>query len=511
MLVEQQTDAIAFITDPATHGVSTGAIETFETHISLVVLAGTRAFKLKRAVRLPYVDFSTVERRLAACKREITLNRRTAPGIYRAVRKITREADGRLVFGGAGPLVDAVVEMVRFDQEELFDRMATRGALTPPLMTELARVIARFHAEAAVDHRQGGADNIDEVLGINERGFATTHLFSRELIAPFNLSFRQGLSRHARLLDAREMSGKVRRCHGDLHLRNICLFKGVPTLFDCLEFDDAMATIDVLYDLAFLLMDLWHQNLRNEANLVLNRYLDERDESGGLPLVPFFMAIRAAVRAHVTATKMEEQADTEQTASLRRETQAYFDLAAALLKLVTPRVVAIGGLSGSGKSTVAAGIAPAIGPPPGARVLTSDRIRKRLSGVEPETRLPEAAYRSEMSERVYGTIMRDARDVLTLGHSVVADAVFDRPEDRARMAEAAKQAGVPFTGIWLDAPAATLIARVEGRQHDPSDATPDVLRAQLKRLTEKVEWTRINAGEDASSTQEAALEVIGRA
>jgi predicted kinase len=168
-------------------------------------------------------------------------------------------------------------------------------------------------------------------------------------------------------------------------------------------------------------------------------------------------------------------------------------------------------LSGSGKSTVAAGIAPAIGPPPGARVLTSDRIRKRLSGVEPEARLPEAAYRSEMSERVYGTIMRDARDVLTLGHSVVADAVFDRPEDRARMAEAAKQAGVPFTGIWLDAPAATLIARVEGRQHDPSDATPDVLRAQLKRLTEKVEWTRINAGEDASSTQEAALEVIGRA
>ena len=231
----------------------------------------------------------------------------------------------------------------------------------------------------------------------------------------------------------------MRHCHGDLHLRNICLFDGEPTLFDCLEFSDAMATIDVLYDLAFLLMDLWHRDLRNEANLVLNRYLDEADESDGLPLVPFFMALRAAVRAHVTATAAEEASDEEAAAARRREAQAYFDLALALLEPKPAMLVAIGGFSGSGKSTVAAAVAPVIGPPPGARILSSDRIRKRLFGVAPETRLPESAYSPEVSERVYALLAEEAERVLARGHGVVCDAVLDRAADRARFAGIAER------------------------------------------------------------------------
>jgi hypothetical protein len=508
MQVESQAEAIAFLTDPASHGFSGMRVSTIGTHISLVVLAGNRAYKLKRAVRLPYVDFSTAERRLSFCERELLLNRRTVPELYRAVRRITREADGRLAFDGRGPTVDAVVEMVRFDQDTLFDRMAERGALTTALLTELAHEVARFHETAAVDHAGSGAANIAGVLSINERALAGTKVFPADAVAGFNRAFRQTIAGHQRRLDARQRAGKVRHCHGDLHLRNICLFKGHPALFDCLEFNDAMATVDVLYDLAFLLMDLWHRDLKAGANLVLNRYLDVEDESDSLALVPPFMAIRAAVRAHVTATKADEPTEAANATALQREASTYFDLALRLLRPVPPRLVAIGGLSGSGKSTVAAAIASYIGPPPGARVLTSDRIRKRISGVPPATRLPQSQYRPEVSETVYATLAREAEHVLALGHGVVLDAVHDRAEDRARLAAIAEAVGVPFAGIWLDAPPEALFARVEARRGDPSDATAAVVRAQIERFKGPVEWRHVDAAGNVGETCRRTLAAI---
>jgi aminoglycoside phosphotransferase family enzyme/predicted kinase len=492
MIAEDQTRTIAFLTDPATSGAAAETIATVETHIAVVVLAGGRAFKLKRAVKLPYLDFSTPAQRLAACRLELDLNRRTAPGLYRAVRTITREADGRLAFDGGGEIVDAVVEMVRFDEAGLFDRLAARGDLTPALLTELSGEIARFHAEAEISRAVGGAANMASVLDINERALATTSVFPAASVARFDAAFRASLERHAALLDARGRVGKIRRCHGDLHLRNICLFEGRPLLFDCLEFDEAMATTDVLYDLAFLLMDLWHRGCRAEANLVLNRYLDAADETDGLPLLPFFMAVRAAVRAHVTATRIEE-ADGG-TAALREEAAAYFALAESLLDPPPARLVAVGGLSGSGKSTVAAAIADRVGPPPGARVLASDRIRKRLFAVAAETRLADEAYRPEVSERVYATLAREAGDILRLGHGVVADAVFDRAPDRARIAGVASEAGTAFRGLWLAADPEVLFARVGARRGGPSDADAGVLAAQLRRRPEVEDWPHVEAG-----------------
>jgi len=486
-----------------------------ETHAAIVVLAGERALKLKRAVKLPYLDFSTPELRLAVCERELALNRRTAPALYRAVRRITRGADGRLGFDGEGPLVDAVVEMARFDEDGLFDRLATRGALTPALLAELARSVADFHAEAEVATDRGGAAIMASVLDINARALATTSVFAADRVARFDAAFRAALDRHAVLLDARAAAGFVRRCHGDLHLRNICLLDGRPTLFDCLEFDEAMATIDVLYDLAFLVMDLWHRDLRALANLVLNRYLDaaeEEDEAAadGLPLLPFFMAVRAAVRAHVGATRIESGGDTP---AARAEAEDYFALAERLLVPAAPRLVAVGGLSGSGKSTAAAALADAVGPAPGARVLASDRLRKRLHGVSAETRLPAEAYRPEVSEKVYGQIFERAARLLAAGHGVVSDAVFDRAEDRRRIAAVAAAAGVPFRGVWLEAPAATLVERVEHRRGGPSDATGDVVRGQLARFDGAIEWTRIDTAsgrdETARRARAAAVETGG--
>jgi len=488
--------------------VADALIETITTHISIVLLGGDVAVKLKRPVKLPYVDFSTAAMRLAACERELELNRRTAPQIYRGVRRVTREQSGRLTLDGSGELVDAVVEMRRFDAEGLFDRRALEGTLTAPLMARLARGIADFHVAIPPVDAPNGADRMAAVLLINEAGFAATDLFPREEMSVFNARFRQALSRLAPLLDARARAGRVRRCHGDLHLRNICTIDDEPVLFDCLEFDESLGTTDVLYDLAFLLMDLWHRGLEEFANSVLNRYLDLTEEKDGLPALSFFMAVRAAVRAHVAAARLSSAGPRR--AAVREEARSYFALAQELLSPRPARLVAIGGLSGSGKSTVAAALAPQIGRAPGACHLSSDRIRKRLCGVLPETPLGAGAYTPAMSDLVYEAMADEAIRLLGLGQGVVADATFERPADRVRIAAAGRRAGVSFCGLWLDVGATEMLRRVAARTGDPSDATEAVVRRQLARDPGLIDWKRIDGAGEPASVAETARRTIAR-
>jgi aminoglycoside phosphotransferase family enzyme/predicted kinase len=479
---QDQSDAIAFLLS-----LSDDA-ERHDTHISVIILSGNRAFKLKRAVRFPYLDFSTAELRFSACRRELELNRRTAPSLYIAVRRITREADGRLTFDGDGEMIDSAVEMVRFEQRNLFSQIAERNELGPILLTKTALAIADFHRGAAIDHRRSGNAIMTGVLSLNSQSMKSAGTFGADRLHALQSKFNSAIERMSALLDEREKAGKVRRCHGDLHLRNICLLDGFPTLFDCLEFDDDLATTDVLYDLAFLLMDLWHLGRRAEANWLFNRYFDAVDEDDGVSLLPLFMAVRASVRAHVSAVQA-----TDKNAAALKEASAYFELASDLLDFGPPQLVAVGGLSGSGKSSVAAAAAHQLGPPPGARVLSSDRIRKRLYGVPAETRLPEDAYQSHVSERVYAEQASTAAVFLKSGHAVIADAVFDRAEDRRRI-EASASETAPFKGFWLEAPFELLVERVNRRVGDPSDATPSVLRQQAKRATQ-IEWEALASGE----------------
>jgi len=504
MTDREQQAVIDFLSNPATHGV-TAPVDVMETHISLVFLAGDRAMKLKRAVHLPYTDASTPEKRLVNCRKEYDLNRVTAPDLYLGVRRITRDAAGRLAFDGAGALVDAVVEMRRFEQGALFDRMAGQGALTPALMNDLAGVIARHHAAAPAVHAGSGRDNIAAVLDINRAGFATSDVFGAAAVERLDAAFRRGLDRHAPMLDAREAAGRVRRCHGDLHLRNICLFEGRPTLFDCIEFSDQLATVDVLYDLAFLLMDLWHRGLPGLGNLVANRYCDAAGEDEGFALLPYFMALRAAVRAHVTATfATGAGADRGRQAGIA---QGYFDLAEALLHRVPARVAAIGGLSGSGKTTLAEALAPGLGAPPGARLLESDRLRKAFCGAAPDTALPPAAYRPEMSDRVYAELGARARRLADAGASVIVHAVFDNVARRQALEAAV--AGHGFAGVWLTADPEVLRARVRDRAKGPSDATPEVLDAQLRRDPGPQGWHPLPTEGRVEDTVAAAAALVG--
>lgn len=506
MQVEDQSAARAFMADPATHG-SDQPVEVIETHISVVFLTGAHAFKMKRAVHLPYADFSTPAIRLAACHKEFALNHKVAPDLYLGVRRLTVGPQG-LELDGEGEVIDAVVEMRRFDQDALFDRMAQRGELIPALIRALAEQIAAAHARAEVAQGEGGAANIAGVLDINRAGFTEGGMFAPAEVAAIDSAFRDGLARHAARLDARAAAGAIRLCHGDLHLRNICLWQGEPRLFDCIDFNDRLATIDVLYDLAFMAMDLWHRGLRQQASLLVNHYMDRAGQEDGFALLPFFTALRAAVRAHVIATQAMG-APADQAGALAASARSYYDLALATLRVEAPRLVAIGGFSGSGKSTVAEALAPLIGAAPGARLIESDRARKAMYGVTEETRLPAEAYAPKVSEKVYGTMASRASALLRAGASVVADAVYDRPERRDGIATAAQAVGAPFDGLWLEVPAEQLHARVAARRGGVSDATPGVLQAQLERGAGRICWRPVDAGGPVETVVAAAAKALG--
>ena len=491
---EDQRDVVTFLRDPSSHGPGVDRVEVVETHASLVFIAGERVCKLKRAVAYPYLDFSTADLRRRACEAEVVLNRRTAPALYEEVRGLYRGADGAVGFSPNGEAVDWVVVMRRFDQALLFDALAATGGLDREVMDQLADHVARFHASAERRVERGGVAEMAELAEVQYRCLAAHDGFGRDQVQGIREKWRGRLTAAAELLDRRRAAGKVRHCHGDLHLRNICLLGGKPTLFDCLEFDEGLASIDVLYDLAFLLMDLEHRELGHFANRVFNRYLDRSEEDDGLAVMPFFLSLRAAIRAHVTATALKHAAGAVASAKMACDARQYLDLTERFLQPSPCRLVAIGGLSGAGKSTLAAGLAPELGLHPGARVLRSDVTRKLLLGVDPEERLPATAYSRESSARVYDSLCRKAAVGLAAGYTVIIDAVAMTKEERNSFTEVARTAAVPFSGLWLEAKPEAMANRIRGRLRDASDASPEILTAQLRHDTGKIDWVRIDAG-----------------
>lgn len=506
-LVADQGEVGAFLCEPATYGPGIARVERIDTHGASVFLAGDRAYKMKRAVRYPYMDFSTLALRKANCEREIALNRRTAPELYLGVEAVVRGADGRLALGGPGEAVEWLVVMKRFDQDGLCDRLARTGRLTAELMAALADEIAAFHdtAERLTGDNApgGGAEGLRAVIEENlvELG-ERPGIFPPGDVAAFARTSHAALRRLAPLLDARLEAGFVRRCHGDLHLRNICVIDGQPRIFDAIEFNDAIACIDVLYDLAFLIMDLEHRGLRGHANSVLNRYLRSEPEVAGLATLPLFLSVRAAVRAKVSVSVADSQSDALTTQALYDEAGAYFRAACAYLEPSPPRLVAVGGLSGTGKTSLARQLAPGLGAPPGALHLRSDVLRKALAGILELNRLPPESYGKAASQRVYAELLQRARTALSAGRAVIVDAVYAKPEERAAIEAVARDLDVPFHGLWLECQEDVMIARVAGRRGDASDATPEVVRRQLGYGIGAVTWHRLDAS-DAPETVSA--------
>ncbi len=460
--------------------------QRIDTHISVIFLTADRAWKLKRALKTSYLDYRTVDRRRKFCELEVEINRRTAPDLYLGAVPVRRRRDGSLstVDGGDGEIVEWLVCMRRFDENLLLSRMAEREPLGRDLCFAIGDAVARFHAAAARVTDRSAQDRIGYVLDENRDELAR---HAGDLAEPgaadrLDDACRAALDRLAPALDRRGANGFVRHCHGDLHLANICVMDGEPVLFDAIEFSEAISHIDVLFDLAFPLMDLIHRGQAGAANAVFNRYLYRTRDDGDLGLMPLFLALRAGIRAHVSA--MAGKAD---------DCRGYVSTALSMLEPRPPVLVAVSGLSGSGKSSVAAALAPALGPPPGAAILGSDPIRKRRMGVEPLTRLGPDGYTRDMDEAVYAEMLETAERALASGHAAVLDATFIRAPHREAAERIARQAGVPFAGIRLAADADTLLTRVRARTSDPSDATEAVLRGQLTATFGLPEWRAVDA------------------
>jgi hypothetical protein len=403
--------------------------------------------------------------------------------------------------------------MRRFDQAKLYDCMAGGGRLGLASMPRLAQVIARFHESADRVLSPGQAVlPLEDVLRDNAESFAA----NADVIQPqaalelVRLS-RENLAALSPLLAARARGGDVRHCHGDLHLRNVVEIDGSPVLFDAIEFDDRLATIDVLYDLAFLLMDLGKRGLEPHANAVLNAYLDEEGSTGnlvGLATLPLFLAMRAAIRAKVELLRARMAGDHQADAA-RDEAGVYFALAQRFLAPAFPRLIAIGGLSGTGKSAIARAIAPSVGPFPGAVHVRSDVERKRLFGVAPSARLPARAYTPEVSHQVYGVCRKRALMALEGGQAVIVDAVHAKKEEREILTALAAQQRVPFTGLWLEAPAQIMRDRIASRTGDVSDATQEVVDVQLGYDIGPQSFEAIDAGLPVDQVVASCLEHIG--
>lgn len=469
-----------------------------ETHISMIFLDEEHAYKLKKSLTLPFVDFSQTEQRLASCHDELRLNCRTAPDLYLEVLPIYRDTQGQLSLQGdeQSEIIDAVLKMRRFNEQDLLSKLAENYQLSADMMTQLAHVIADFHLHADISTDYQGAKRLRDIIELNQQSEALVNLvLGHQRMSELNQRLLTDLEDHAKLLNSRAANGKVRHCHGDLHLNNICLWQQLPTPFDCLEFNESMATTDVLYDLAFLLMDLWRYKQYDLANWLMNRYMEQNDESDGLVLLPLFMSLRASIRALVIATQVANADNQTDTTEQRQQAEKFLNLAFELLQRPEPQLVAIGGLSGSGKSTLAKTLAPYIGAAPGARVLSTDRIRKKLFCVAAEQRLPPESYTQASSNIVYRTQRELSSEILLTGHSVIADAVFAKPLEREAIANCAQQAKVRFKGIWLEAPAQQLMDRVEVRKNDPSDATVAVVKKQLKIAPGDIHWPRLNSAQ----------------
>lgn len=467
------------------------AERTVETACARVYLAGDTAWKVKRNVDLGYVDFSTPDRRLWALERELAFNKPAAPDIYRGLHRLTRTPTG-LELDGEGEVVEHLLEMRRFDDDGVLAAHPDR--IDGDLAELLGRSIAGFHAKAPLKPG-GGLSALSWTVGSNAEILAgLADRLGSERVETLTRLTEAELERQAPLLAHRAASGFARHCHGDLHLGNILVEAGRPILFDCIEFNDLLSDLDVLYDLAFLLMDLDFRGRRDAGVRVLSAYLDEAARSfpdeiwSGLAALPLTLSVRAGVRAHVAAHTGDDDLS-----------KAYIDAAIAHLSPPPPRLVAVGGLSGTGKSSFSRAIAPRLGASPGAVVLRTDEVRKRLLNVAPTHRLDDTAYSPAFYKRAYDTLIENARAMLKAGRAVVLDATFIDPALRARVEQLAADCAAPFDGVWLDAPLDLLKTRVAERTGDASDATLGTLDDQLSRLKDAVSWPVVDTAGGAET------------
>lgn len=473
----------------ATYTHPADEIVHLETHISDVFLAGDFAYKLKKPVDFGFLDFTTLEKRRAACADELRLNARLAPDIYLGVVPVCQsKSDYRVRPDGCSPgetEVEVLVRMRRFPQEEVLDHLAMTGQLAPDSMTDIARQLARFHASAGRSAEIDRFGSIDSVRAPVIQNFVQTRPYigrtvSATLHARLHARAEEFLRTHAGLFAERVRAGRIVDGHGDLHLRNLCRFEGHVLIFDCIEFNPALRAGDVMNDIAFLIMDLDHRALTTHANRFLNEYLEQTRDYAGLKLLDFYRFYRACVRAKVLSFE-SDSAPVATRRAVEQEAASYFDLAEQTLAARKPGLLITCGVSGSGKTTLARQATEVLD----GVMVRSDAVRKHLAGIPLATHGGNAGaelYTPAMTQLTYTALLQHAREVIDSGRWVILDAVYGRRSERAAAALLARELRVPFGVLYCLASHTELRRRLEQRAsegRDISDAGVDVLEQQL--------------------------------
>lgn len=502
---------------PQAFGHPVAGVEWMETHISWLLLAGDRVYKFKKPLRLDFLDFSTPALRRGACAEELRINRRTAPDLYLGLVGLEGDAPGGLRLL---PLEDApedaepAVCMRRFDQEALLSLRLERQQLTPAHIDALARQVGRFHGAAAVAASGAGWGTPQAVRSSVADCLVALQVAAAETpgLAPLLGPVAQWCAARGEALapvfEERLRTGRVRECHGDLHLANLVLIDGAPQLFDAIEFNPALRWIDCVADIAFLAMDLEARGRADLAWRFLNAWLERTGDYAGLRVLDYYRVYRALVRARVAGLRLAQCTGAARAACLQ-EQRHYLELA---LRFILPRPVALWlahGFSGAGKSTHSLALVCARGM---VRV-RADVERKRLFGLAPEdasSAVPGGIYTTEASRRTHDRMAAVARQVLQAGHAVLVDATFLNPALRARFIALAAELRVPCRILCFEAPLEVLRERVRARQQaggDASEADVQVLEAQwaaarplspdeevlavLVDTTRPVDWSRL--------------------
>ncbi|MFM7243741.1 MAG: AAA family ATPase [Planctomycetaceae bacterium] len=467
--------------EPAAYLHATAGIRLVETHISWVILTGSFAYKLKKPVVLGFVDYGTLDLRRRSCEAEVAVSGRFAPELYLGVVPITGSEAGPRI-GGSGEPIEWAVKLVQFDEADRLDARFEAGRLTAADCRTLGEAIAALEERLPVAGPEtpwGTGDSVLAAAAVNLAAIRAELPEAAAIVDALWAWLHEQLAKHGPLLARRKAAGRVRACHGDLHLANIVLHDGRMTPFDAIEFSDNLRWIDVANDVAFLSMDLESRDRPDLAAQVVSSWAEAADDRGALPLLPVYEAYRAIVRSSIAALRAGQGGCVDS----RAEALRYLDLAGRLSRRPQPVMVVTCGVSGSGKSTVAADLVGAL---PAVRI-RSDVERKRLAGLRATDRAGDgeaaaALYGAEQTRRVYERLAALAAEIVAAGSSVIVDAACTRRWQRRLLADVATARGMPMVWLAFDVPAEAAIARVEARRasgRDPSDASAEVVRAQL--------------------------------
>lgn len=471
----------------------TGSIEVIQTHISIVFLTGDRVYKLKKHLELGFLDYSTLERRRLCCEAEVQLNQRLAPKVYRGVVAITQDPSGALRVSGEGQpvaeggeeeVVDYAVVMNRLPADRTFKALLAQGGLTRDHVEDLALLMARFHINAERGRRISSFGDFSVVAGNCRENFDQLVPFTGHTIHPSVLRRLRELTEaeletHRGLIEARVQAGLPCDCHGDLRLEHVYLLPQAEepdelVAIDCIEFNERFRYSDPIADLAFPVMELSRAGRVDLAQALQDSYFSETEDEEGRALLALYVAYRATVRGKVASFKAaqpEVSSAERETAAERARGHFLFALATLAPPTEGPLLTLIGGLPGTGKSTVASGLEEA-----GFRWIRSDKIRKQLAGLSPDKSAVASygggIYSAEWSERTYAECLKQATKALLEGERVVVDAAFASRPNRDRFMSAARDLGVPARVLICEISPATARQRLLERSLDPASADP---------------------------------------